>query len=121
MNDVLYTVCDDGSIRVYDLETGKCTADTIKHGGPIGRLNFDKYGATMVTASKDGSAKLFDAKTLKVLKTYETGRPVNCAVISPIQEHIIMGGGEASELVTTSKLDSSQFKIRFFHQVRLMT
>jgi len=63
---------------------------------------------------------LFDAKTLKVIKTYETGRPVNCAVISPIKEHIILAGGESSEVVTTSKMDSAQFKIRFFHQVLLL-
>jgi translation initiation factor 3 subunit I len=61
--------------------------------------------------------KLLDSKTLHVLKSYDTGRPINCAVISPIKDHIIIGGGEEAQNVTTTKLDSSQFRVRFFHKV----
>jgi len=52
-----------------------------------------------------------------VLKTYDTGRPVNAASISPLKEHVIVGGGQSAEAVTTSRMDSSQFKVRFFHKI----
>lgn len=39
------------------------------------------------------------------------------AKISPIKEHVIIGGGQAAESVTTGRMDSSQFKVRFFHKM----
>lgn len=48
----------------------------------INNMSFDKEKFTFVTASKDKTAKLFDTKTLKVLKNYDTGRPVNAACVS---------------------------------------
>lgn len=117
LNESIYCACDDGTIRVYDAETGKMTNSVSVHRGPVNRINFDKYEATFVSASKDGTAKLFDSRTLQVLKTYDTGRPINCAVISPLKDHIIIGGGESAETVTTTRLDSTQFRIRFFHKV----
>lgn len=44
-----------------------------------------------ITASKDHTAKLFDAQSLMLLKTYKTERPVNSAAISPIAEHVVLG------------------------------
>ena len=41
-----------------------------------------------ITASLDKTAKLIDADTLEVLKTYETERPLNSADISPILDHV---------------------------------
>jgi translation initiation factor 3 subunit I len=37
---------------------------------------------------------LFDIETLELLKTYTTERPVNSAAISPIKDHVILGGGQ---------------------------
>jgi translation initiation factor 3 subunit I len=37
---------------------------------------------------------LFDIETLEHLKTYTTERPVNSAAISPIKDHVILGGGQ---------------------------
>ena len=42
----------------------------------------------IVTASKDHSAKLLDAESLDVLKTFRTERPVNSAALSPIKDHV---------------------------------
>lgn len=36
------------------------------------------------------------------LKVYETGRPINAAALSPVMDHIILGGGERAEDVTQS-------------------
>ncbi|KAG7245214.1 hypothetical protein INR49_023780 [Caranx melampygus] len=56
-----------------------------------------------ISASKDNTAKLFDCTSLDHIKTFKTERPVNSAAISPIMDHVVMGGGqEAMEVTTTS-------------------
>lgn len=116
-NKTLITADEGGNLTIYDTETGDLLNQITPHKGPITKINFDSKKITFITSSKDGTAKLFDFKTLKHLKTYETGRPINCAVISPIKDHILLAGGEGAETVTTTKLDTSQFRVRFFDKV----
>jgi translation initiation factor 3 subunit I len=42
------------------------------------------------------TAKLYDTKTLKCLKTYQSDRPLNSAALSPTMNHVIVGGGQVS-------------------------
>ncbi len=51
-------------------------------------MQFDKYQLTFITASRDGTARLFDTKSLQNLKTYDAGRPVNAASMSSIKDHV---------------------------------
>ena len=44
----------------------------------------------VISASKDNSAKLFDAEKLDILKTFRTELPVNSAALSPIKDHVNM-------------------------------
>jgi len=117
LNKTIITAGQDGKIRVYDSDTSTLIQENSDHTKAINKMQFDKDKFTFITSSLDQTAKLYDTKTLKALKTYETGRPVNCASISPIKEHVIIGGGQAAESVTTQKMDSSQFKVRFFHKI----
>jgi len=117
LNKTILTSGQDGVIRVYDSDTLELVQDNRDHTKSITKMSFDKEKFTFITASFDTTAKLFDTKTLKPLKNYETGRPVNAASISPIKEHVIIGGGQSAESVTTGKMDSSQFKVRFFHKI----
>jgi len=80
-------------------------------------FNLIKNQLTFISASKDGKAKLFDTKSFQCLKTYDTGRPINASTISPIKDHVIVGGGESAQFVTQTKLDTSQFRMRFFHKI----
>lgn len=117
LDQSLFTCDDQGSVTVYDPETGKVLMSKALHRGPIHKMSFDKEKGMFVTSSKDGTAKLVDTKNLEVVKTYQTGRPVNCAVLSPLKNHVLLGGGESAETVTTSKLDTQQFRARFFHSI----
>lgn len=54
-------------------------------------MQWNKDGTMFITASKDHTAKLFDAESLAVLKTYKTERPINSAAISPIADHVVLG------------------------------
>lgn len=51
-------------------------------------MQFDKHQLTFITASRDGTARLFDTKSLQNLKTYDAGRPVNAASMSSIKDHV---------------------------------
>ena len=51
-----------------------------------------------ISASKDTTAKLWDMDQLEDKKTYKTERPVNSAAISPNKDHVVLGGGQVSNM-----------------------
>jgi len=117
LNETIFTACEDGTVRVYDTKNGQQLKAMADHSKAVMSISFNKEGTLFITASKDGYCKLYDSKTFQNLKTYSTGRPVNAVSISPIKEEIIVGGGQSAETVTTTRVDSSQFKVRFFHLI----
>jgi len=117
LNETIITANEDGTIRVYDVRNKEQLHVITDHSKPVMQLSFSKDGHFFISASKDGTAKLFDAKTFKLLKSYHVGRPVNSASISPIKEEIIVGGGQSAESVTTTGIDKNQFKVRFYHLI----
>uniref|UniRef100_A0A4W5KR39 Serine-threonine kinase receptor-associated protein n=1 Tax=Hucho hucho TaxID=62062 RepID=A0A4W5KR39_9TELE len=75
------------------------------------QINDIQTSTMVITASKDCSSKLFDSATLDHIKSFKTERSVNSAAISPIMDHVVMGGGqEAMEVTRIGK-----FEARFFH------
>jgi len=116
-NQNIITCNSEGRVNVYNTETQKKIKTITAHEGPIINIKHDKYCVHFVTASKDGKAKLFDMRDYREIKTFEVGRPINCADISPIMEHVVMGGGERAEEVTTSGATTEQFQVRFYHSI----
>jgi len=104
-------------VTVYDAQTQRQISQAKHHTKPAVSLTFNEDKSHFVTASHDFTAQLYDTKTLEHLKTYDTGKPVNAAVISPIKDHILLGGGQSASEVTTTRVDASQFRLRFFHKV----
>lgn len=51
-------------------------------------MQMNKDCSMLITASKDNTARLFDATELIPLKVYKTERPVNSAALSPIRDHV---------------------------------
>jgi translation initiation factor 3 subunit I len=88
-----------------------------EHTNVIQDIQLSRDQTMLVTASKDSTAKLFDAETLVCLKQYKTERPVNSAAISPIYDHVVLGGGQEAMDVTTSSTKSGKFDSRFFHLI----
>lgn len=70
------------------VQTGKQVAEKQVHTDSIGDLQFSTDTSHFVTASKDKTAKLVDALSLEVMKTYATEYPVNTATLSPIEDHV---------------------------------
>lgn len=87
------------------------------HTAGINDMQLSKDGTMFVTASKDNTAKLFDSESLMCLKTYKTERPVNSAAISPILDHVVLGGGQDAMEVTTTSTKAGKFDSRFFHLI----
>ena len=53
-----------------------------------------------------------------LMHRYKTERPVNSATISPIRDHVILGGGEDAMAVTQTKGKVGKFHAQFWHMVR---
>jgi WD40 repeat protein len=53
----------------------------------------------------------------ELLRTLTTNVPVNSASLSPIREHILLGGGQEAIEVTTTSAAAGNFEARFFHLV----
>lgn len=117
LDETVITGHENGSIRIWDLRTAKELNSVNDHTSVINDMQMSNDGTMFVSASKDSTAKLFDSESLMCLKTYKTERPVNSAAISPILEHVALGGGQEAMEVTTTSTKAGKFDSRFFHLV----
>jgi len=116
-NEALFVTFDNGSIRLYDPQTGEELEELHPHEKKINKVSFNRHKTLFLTSSADFTAKLFDVVDMRHLKTYHTERPVNDAVISETKDHILLGGGQEAMSVTTTKAGMGKFETRFFHLV----
>ncbi|TYI29397.1 hypothetical protein ES332_A05G314000v1 [Gossypium tomentosum] len=82
---------EDAVIRIWDSETGKLLREADKESGhkkTITSLTKSADCSHFLTGSLDKSAKLWDTKTLTLIKTYVTERPVNAVAMSPLLDHM---------------------------------
>jgi len=107
----------DGSVRKWDVDSGKLIESKTEHKKQINSVQLSKDGTMFITASSDQTAKLWDTKTMTCLKTYQSDRPLNAAAISPIMKHVIMGGGQEAMEVTRTGHKSGHFEVDFYHLV----
>ncbi|XP_074641996.1 eukaryotic translation initiation factor 3 subunit I-like [Tubulanus polymorphus] len=117
LDEMIITGHENGELCQWDVKTGKNIYTIKEHSKQINDIQLSKDGTMMITASKDTTAKLFDVSTLEHMKTYKTERPVNSAAISPIDEHVVLGGGQEAMEVTTTSTRIGKFDARFFHLV----
>lgn len=117
LDETIITGHENGQISTWDLRMNKEITSVNDHNGQINDMQSSRDGTMFVTASKDCSAKLFDSESLLCLKTYKTERPVNSASISPILDHVVMGGGQDAMEVTTTSTRAGKFDARFFYMI----
>lgn len=118
LDEYIVTGHDNGALSQYNILDSEEALQTVQeHKAPISDLQTSKDHTMVITASKDTSAKLFDADKLQVLKTYKTERPVNSASISPLKDHVVLGGGQEAMEVTTTGTKAGKFDARFYHLV----
>eukprot|EP01116_Phalansterium_solitarium_P007944 TRINITY_DN2101_c0_g1_i1.p1 TRINITY_DN2101_c0_g1~~TRINITY_DN2101_c0_g1_i1.p1 ORF type:complete len:350 (+),score=38.96 TRINITY_DN2101_c0_g1_i1:49-1050(+) len=117
LNKTILAACEDGSVRVYDAKNGQLIHTVKEHSKTVTHIAWNPTRTLFLTSSKDGHAHLYDAETYERLKTFNTGRPINGCSISPIRPEVILGGGQSAESVTTTRVDSSQFKVKFYNVI----
>ncbi|KAL6058651.1 Eukaryotic translation initiation factor 3 subunit I [Balamuthia mandrillaris] len=115
LNKHIFAASEDGCVYIHDADTGELVHQITDHAGPINSIVFSPDEVFFLTCSDDCTAKLYDTKTFKLLKTYETSKPVNAGSISPIKDHVLLGGGQKAAGVTQSATKAGQFQARFFH------
>ena len=109
---------ETGQLSKWDFRnTKEKLLEVQKHKQQINDLQYNVDQTMFITASKDTSAKLFDSETFEHLKTYQTDRPVNSAAISPIKDHVALGGGQEAMEVTTTSTRAGKFEARFYHLI----
>ena len=117
LNRGLLASLETGALRIYDPVTGELKGEWKEHSGPISSFAFNQQRTLLVTSSGDRSAALWDLATMKVLKRYTADVPVNAAVISPIRDHVMLGGGQEAMAVTTTAVSAGKFESRFYHMI----
>lgn len=117
LDSYLLTGHDNGDLVQWDVKAQNKLKVVSVHGKSIADIQSSRDEKMFITASKDTSSILWDADTLEVLKTYKTERPVNSASISPLFEHVVLGGGQDAMDVTTTSTRIGKFDARFFHMV----
>lgn len=117
LDETIISGHENGDISIWDLRMGKEVNSVNDHMAQINDMQLSKEGTMFVTASKDCTAKLFDSESLMCLKTYKTERPVNSASISPILDHVVLGGGQDAMEVTTTSTRVGKFDARFFYMI----
>ncbi|CAG2109528.1 unnamed protein product [Medioppia subpectinata] len=118
LDESIITGHESGHIVNWDVRKPKNKLkDVFVHKYQINDLQYNKDQTLFISASKDNTAKLFDTNTLEHIKTYKTERPVNSAAISPIRDHVVLGGGQEAMEVTTTSARSGKFEARFYHLI----
>lgn len=64
-NGVLATACDDGHIRLWEIESGKLLTMLTGHTAAVLDIDVDQKGSRLVSVSKDGTVKMWDVSKVK--------------------------------------------------------
>lgn len=118
LDKTFITGSERGLIKRWDMrKPGEIVCQSEEHTGAITDLQGYPDCTMFISSSKDCTAKLFDIETLEKIKTYQSDRPVNSASISPLRDHVVLGGGQEAMEVTTTAQQSGKFEAQFFHMI----
>ena len=85
LNETIFSGSDDTTIRLWDAKTGKqqmCVDDV--HGKKISDMQFSLDMMLLVTSSLDQWVRLFETKTMNLLKAFDSERPLNSVRRAPL-------------------------------------
>ncbi|KAL2934349.1 Eukaryotic translation initiation factor 3 subunit I [Bienertia sinuspersici] len=149
LNKTIVSCGEDAIIRVWDPVTGQEIMSTKDHENghkkAITSLCISDDKSHFLTGALDKSAKLWDTRTLTLIKTYVTERPVNAVTMSPLLDHVVspasgwdgiekirpedgvdqlgtadqvvLGGGQDASSVTTTDHRAGKFEAKFYDKI----
>ncbi|EKM79581.1 hypothetical protein AGABI1DRAFT_114107 [Agaricus bisporus var. burnettii JB137-S8] len=116
--NVIFTGHESGKVALFNVKSGEELHNNERaHGEAVTDLQFSKDRTYCITSSKDKSARIHDAKTLQVLKTFPTETPLNSAALMPNRPYVLLGGGQEAMSVTTTAARQGKFETRFWHKI----
>ncbi len=74
---------DDGSVRLWEAETGKQIGETLRHDGQVHSVDFSADGTMALTASADKTAQVWEVASGARLLTLRHAAAATCARFSP--------------------------------------
>ncbi|HEY8142870.1 MAG TPA: protein kinase [Kofleriaceae bacterium] len=80
------------SARIWRLSDGAVVRDLVGHAGDVVYAEWGMGGQLVVTASADGTARVWDPDTGEVIGVFELGTEVAVASMSPDGSHLLMAG-----------------------------
>lgn len=119
LNESLLLGMEAGTLRCVDALTGAVRREwrDAPHTEAITALAFNEMKTLLVTSSKDKSAVLWDVKDMAPRSTFTLDVPCNAAALSPLRDHVILGGGQEARDVTTTAASAGKFETRFYDLV----
>ncbi|KAI9226917.1 MAG: WD40-repeat-containing domain protein [Piptocephalis tieghemiana] len=119
LNKHIVTGHEDGTVSLYDWKTGEQVASTKQHDAVVTDIQFSADRTYFITSAKDKTAVIYETSSLHPLKVYTTDTPLNSASITPIQDFVVLGGGQEAMNVTTTGARQGKFECRFHHKILL--
>jgi translation initiation factor 3 subunit I len=84
MPNLILTGHESGKVALFDARTGEeVLSNERAHMDVVTDLQLSPDSSYFITSSKDKTARIHDAKTLTVLKTFQTETPLNSAALDP--------------------------------------
>lgn len=118
LNKEIVTCDEAGSITTLDAETGQQKERVEEaHKKGITDMQFSQDMTHFITSSGDKTAKIWETGTLRHLKTFQSDRPLNAAAISPLMDHVVVGGGQDVMSVTTTSSKAGKFEAKLYHKI----
>lgn len=93
----LATACKDGTVRLFDLETGTRTASLGAHEGGVDSVTFSPDGSLLVTGGRDHLIKLWDMHAVPTAPTASISghtRPILTLAFNPTGSLLVSGSGD---------------------------
>ncbi|XP_026419947.1 eukaryotic translation initiation factor 3 subunit I-like [Papaver somniferum] len=121
LNKTIISAGEDAIVRMWDSETGQLlneSSNETGHHKNITSLSMSEDGSHFLTGSLDKSAILWNTRTLEIIKTYVSKRPINAVAMSPLYDHVVVGGGQEAGVVTTTDHHAGKFEAKFFDKIR---
>jgi len=130
LNEQIFALCSDNSIRVIDVEKQKQVKritfieklkDKMKLDKEVGKEMTDfRYCndyTTAILCSRGKYAKMFDIHRWdKPLATYECDRALNTVAIHPRMDMVALGGGKTAQQAALDKRNG-KYEACFYHQI----
>jgi WD40 repeat protein len=91
---------------VWDASTGKPVTPPLAHHGDVHAATFSSDGTRVVTASRDGTARVWDAATGRpVIAPLEHGGEVHAAAFSPDGTRVVTASRDGTTRVWSLPID----------------